>query len=143
MERWILYALLSMLFAGVTSVIAKFGLRDMSSEVGLAVRTSVVFCIVLLHAALAGNLQEVSTIATTNPMAIVYLCISGITTSLSWIFYYHAIRHGHVSIVASIDKASIVVVLLLSFLILKEPITPKILLGCGLIVAGVGVLIWK
>jgi transporter family protein len=143
MERWILYALLSTLFAGMTSVIAKFGLRDIGSEAGLAVRTSIVFMIVLLNAFVGGNLREISSVLITTPAAIVYLCVSGVTTSLSWIFYYHAIKHGDVSIVASIDKASIVIVLLLSFLVLKEPITPKIFVGCCLIVAGVAVLAWR
>lgn len=143
MERWILYALLSMLFAGMTSIIAKFGLRDMSSETGLAVRTSIVLVIVLLHAIVSGNLRELPNIAKTTPTAVLYLCLSGITTSLSWILYYRAIKDGDISIVASIDKASIVIVLLLSFFVLKEPVTPKILLGCGLIVIGVLLLVWK
>lgn len=74
---------------------------------------------------------------------LIFLAISGITTSFSWIFYYRAMKEGQVSYVASIDKASIVVTLLLSFLILKEPITAKVLLGAGFIITGMLILIWK
>lgn len=141
MERWILYAIISMLFAGLTSVIAKFGMKDLSSDTALAIRTSVVFSIVIANALIFKNAwTEIQQSAGKNLM---FLAISGITTSLSWIFYYRAMKEGHVSYVASIDKASIVVTLLLSFLILKEPVTPKILLGAGFIVTGMFILIWK
>jgi transporter family protein len=74
---------------------------------------------------------------------LIFLAISGITTSLSWIFYYRAMKEGQVSYVASIDKASIVVTLLLSFLFLKEPITGKLLAGAAFILTGMIILIWK
>lgn len=141
MERWIFYAIISMLFAGLTSVIAKFGMKDLSSDTALAIRTSVVFTIVIANAFIFRNAyQELQQSASKN---IMYLAISGITTSLSWIFYYRAMKEGQVSYVASIDKASIVVTLLLSFLILKEPVTAKVLLGAGFIITGMAILIWK
>lgn len=141
MERWIIYALISMLFAGLTSVIAKFGMKDLSSDTALAVRTSVVFTIVIANAFILRNAyQELQQSAGKN---ILFLAISGITTSLSWIFYYRAMKEGQVSYVASIDKVSIVVTLLLSFLILKESITAKVLLGAGFIITGMVILIWK
>jgi transporter family protein len=74
---------------------------------------------------------------------LIFLAISGITTSLSWIFYYRAMKEGQVAYVASIDKASIVVTLLLSFIILKEPMTTKVLIGAGFILIGMAILIWK
>lgn len=141
MERWIIYAIISMLFAGLTSVITKFRMKDLSSDTALAIRTSVVFTIVITNAFIFRNAyQELQQSATKN---ILFLAISGITTSLSWIFYYRAMKEGQVSYVASIDKASIVVTLLLSFLILKEPITAKVLLGAGFILSGMVILIWK
>ena len=70
-------------------------------------------------------------------------CISGLTTSLSWIFYYRAMKDGPVSYVASIDKASIVVTLLLSVLILKEPVSARLAAGAGFILVGMVILIWK
>src|SRR4051812_864414 len=120
MEKWIIYAIVSMIFAGFTSVIAKFGMKDLSSDTALAIRTSVVFTIIVANAFIFKNaFQELQQSA---PKNLLFLAISGITTSLSWIFYYRAMKEGQVSYVASIDKASIVVTLLLSFIILKEPI---------------------
>lgn len=141
MEKWIVYAIISMVFAGFTSVIAKFGMKDLSSDTALAIRTSVVFCIVIANSFIFRNaFQEIQQSAAKN---LVFLAVSGITTSLSWIFYYKAMKEGQVSYVVSIDKASIVVSLLLSFLILKEPLTPKILWGAGFIITGMFILIWK
>ncbi len=141
MERWIIYAIISMLFAGLTSVIAKFGMKDLSSDTALAIRTSVVFTIIIANAFILRNAY--SELQQAPARNLIFLAISGITTSLSWIFYYRAMKEGQVSYVASIDKASIVVTLLLSFLILKEPITAKVLLGAGFIVTGMFILIWK
>jgi transporter family protein len=141
MEKWILYAIISMLFAGLTSVIAKFGMKDLSSDTALAVRTAVVFSIVIANAFLFRN--AFVEIQQTSSKNLIFLAISGITTSLSWIFYYRAMKEGQVSYVASIDKASIVVTLILSFIILKEPVTAKLLAGAAFILTGMIILIWK
>jgi transporter family protein len=74
---------------------------------------------------------------------LILLMLSGITTTVSWVFYYRAMKDGLVSYVAAIDKGSILITLVLSFLLLKEPLTPKILMGAGLIFCGLVVLIWK
>lgn len=141
MEKWIIYAIVSMIFAGFTSVIAKFGMKGLSSDVALSIRTSVVFTIIIVNAFIFQNAYtEIKQSPVNN---IIFLAISGITTSLSWLFYYRAMKEGQVSYVAAIDKASIVVTLLLSFLILKEPITVKFLLGAGFILTGMVILIWK
>ena len=141
MEKWIVFALISMLFAGVTSVIAKFGMKDLSSDTALAFRTTVVFSIVITYAFIMRNAwSELQQTSTNNLM---FLAISGITTSLSWIFYYHAIKAGPVSYVATIDKASILVTLVLSVIILHEPVTPKLLVGSAFILIGLIILIWK
>ena len=140
MPTWILYALLSMLFAGVTSVIAKFGLKNVPSDLGLAIRTTMVFVFVWINAFALKHTQHMSSFTKKD---ILFLCISGITTSLSWIFYYRAIKMGDVSVVASIDKASLVITIFLAFFFLNEPLTPKVLLGAGLITAGTLVLVFK
>ena len=141
MEKWKLYAIISMVFAGLTSVIAKFGMKELSSDVALSIRTAVVFAIVSANALLFTNaFQQIKTAPKSN---LIFLAISGITTSLSWIFYYRAIKEGQVSYVASIDKASIVITLLLSFLLLREPVTAKVLAGAGFILVGTVILIWK
>ncbi len=130
-----------MLFAGLTSVIAKFGMKNLSSDVALSIRTMVVFAIITANAFLLKNaFTEIKQAPKTN---LIFLAISGITTSLSWIFYYRAMKEGNVSYVASIDKASIVVTLLLSFIILKEPMTAKVLVGAAFIFTGMVILIWK
>ena len=141
MEKWKLYAIISMLFAGLTSVIAKFGMKNLSSDVALSIRTLVVFSIITTNALLFTNAyQQIKQSPKSN---LLFLAISGITTSLSWIFYYRAMKEGQVSYVASIDKASIVVTLLLSFVLLKEPMTAKVLAGASFILVGMVILIWK
>lgn len=141
MEKWILYAIVSMLFAGMTSVIAKFGMKDLSSDTALAIRTAVVFFIVSTNVLLFRN--AISELQQAPAKNLLYLAISGVTTSLSWIFYYRAMKEGQVSYVAAIDKASIVVTLLLSLVILKEPLTPRLLTGAAFILTGMLILIWK
>jgi bacterial/archaeal transporter family protein len=141
MEKWVIYAIISMVFAGITSVVAKFGMKDLSSDTALAIRTAVVFTIVVVNAFVFRNaLVELQQSPAKN---LIFLTISGITTSISWIFYYKAMKIGPVSYIASIDKASIVVTLLLSFILLKEPITAKILAGAIFILIGMIILIWK
>ncbi len=138
MPTWIFYALASMFFAGLTSVIAKFGLKNVPSDLALAIRTTAVFVIIWINAFAFRYTTHISNFTKRD---VLFLCISGITTSLSWIFYYRAIKIGNVSVVASIDKASLVITILLAFLFLNEPISPKILLGAALIIAGTFVLI--
>lgn len=141
MEKWKFYAIISMLFAGVTSVVAKFGMKSLSSDVALSIRTFTVFLIISANAILFTNaFQQIKQAPKSN---LIFLAISGVTTSLSWIFYYRAIKEGQVSYVASIDKASIVITLLLSFLILREPITAKVATGAAFILVGMIILIWK
>lgn len=129
-----------MLFAGVTSILAKYGLQNVSADFGLAVRTTIIF-VVIISINVAG--QKFKEFAALTSVQLGLLIASGITTTLSWIFYYRAIKDGLVSYVAAIDKGSIVITLVLSFVLLKEPVTPKIIAGAVLIFAGMIVLIWK
>ena len=140
METWILYAILSMIFAGLTSVLAKYGLQNISADFGLGIRTSIIFIIITVINLVGAKYKEFSNL---TGFQLTLLAASGITTTLSWIFYYRAMKDGLVSYVAAIDKASIIITLLLSFLLLKEPVTPKILIGGSLIFIGMLVLIWK
>ncbi len=140
MEKWIVYALLSMFFAGLTSVLAKIGLKEVSADIGLAVRTAFVFSFVTVNAFFFQNAKEFQLLSKNS---ILFLGISGFTTTLSWIFYYRAMKVGEVSYVASIDKASIVITLLLSFIFLKEPMSLKVIIGASLIMIGLLVLVIK
>ncbi len=137
MERWVAYALISMLFAGVTSVLAKHGLDGISGEAGLAVRTVFVFAFVLGFAALAVPRAD---FAAVGPRNYAWLAVSAATTVASWVFYYKALKPGEVSTIALIDKGSFVVAVLLAWLLLGEKLTPRVVLGCGLILAGLVVV---
>jgi bacterial/archaeal transporter family protein len=138
MEKWVFYALLSMVFAGFTSVIAKMGLAGISGELGLTIRTLFVSLFVLGFAAIAVPMNDYSLLNRTN---ILWLGLSALTTTLSWIFYYKALKIGDVATVALIDKGSVVVAIILAWLLLKEVITLRILIGGALIVGGLLVMV--
>lgn len=138
MEKWVFYALLSMVFAGFTSVIAKMGLAGISGELGLTIRTLFVSLFVLGFAAIAVPMNDYSLLNRSN---ILWLGLSALTTTLSWIFYYKALKIGDVATVALIDKGSVVVAILLAWLLLKEMITLRILIGGALIVGGLLVMV--
>ena len=140
MERWIWYAIISMIFAGFTSVIAKQGLAGISGELGLVVRTLFVVVFVALFAILAVPPSEVSTIKKDN---LIWLGASGLTTAISWVFYYKALKIGDVATVALIDKGSVVVAILLAWWLLKEVITVRIIVGAAFIVLGLLVIAKK
>lgn len=140
MKQYHIFAIISMLFAGLTSVIAKAGLKNVSGDTGLAIRTLFVFTFVWLNIFLFNHIKDFTHLTKKD---ILLLSISGLTTSLSWIFYYKAIKIGNVSEVALIDKGSIVITLFLSVIFLKESFTWQLLLGSVLIVGGILVLTWK
>ncbi|HSI12093.1 MAG TPA: EamA family transporter [Chthoniobacter sp.] len=143
MEPWKIQAILAALFAGLTSILAKSGMKTLGPDVSLALRTSVVFVLVAANAFIWTSGRPVAAMAAARPRDLMLLALSGLTTSLSWIFYYRAMKTGTVSFVALVDKGSIIVTLLLSFFLLHEPFTPKTACGAGLILLGIGVLTWK
>lgn len=140
MDRPVLYALISMLFAGVTAVLAKYGMKNVSGDTALTVRTSLIFLLVWANAFAFRHVNKLNLLTKHD---LFFLCLSGLTTFFSWLFYYRAMKEGNVSVVATIDKASIVVTILLSFWILKEPFTWRLAAGASLILAGLVVLVWK
>ncbi|MDX2188594.1 MAG: EamA family transporter [Bacteroidota bacterium] len=140
METWIWYAIISMFFAGITSVLAKYGLANINADLGLGIRTATIFIIITTFNIVGEKWRDTSLI--TSKQWLLLIC-SGITTSLSWIFYYRAMKVGLVSYIAAIDKGSIVITLLLSFALLNEPITPKILIAAALILTGLIILVIK
>ena len=143
MQPWKIQAILAALFAGLTSVLAKSGMKNLGPDVSLALRTCVVFTLVMLNALIWTNARPLAALEAARPRDLALLALSGLTTSLSWIFYYRAMKTGTVSFVALVDKGSIVVTLLLSFWLLREPFTPKIALGGALILAGLVTLTYK
>jgi len=140
MEKWLIYAVLSMIFAGFTSVIAKIGLTNISGELGLTLRTIFVAVMVFAFAWLAVPAQDWATISRHN---LFWLGLSGLTTTLSWIFYYKALKIGDVASIALIDKGSVVVAIVLAWLLLKEVITLRIIVGAAFIIAGLLVIAKK
>ncbi|MGZ8256997.1 MAG: EamA family transporter [Gallionella sp.] len=140
MERWVIYAFVSMFFAGFTSVIAKQGLVGISGELGLTVRTLFVFFFIVLFALFAITPSEFAGLRKSNYL---WLGMSGVTTALSWVFYYKALKVGDVATVALIDKGSVLVAIFLAWFVLKEVITVRIILGAGLMLLGLVVIAKK
>jgi len=140
MKNWIVYSLISMLFAGITSVIAKIGLKNVSADTGVAVRTVFVFVIVWIN---IFAFQSIKDFKSLTKMDVLYLGISGLTTSLSWIFYYKAIKIGNVAQVNLIDKASILITIVFAVVVLNEEFTWKTGVGGSLVLAGLLILALK
>lgn len=129
-----------MVFAGLTSVIAKAGLKNVASDTGLAVRTSFVFFLIWLNILVFNTTKDFGNLTKRD---ILLLGVSGFTTTISWIFYYRAMKIGSVSEIALIDKGSIIITLALSFFFLNEQFTWKVAVGGLLIIGGILVLTLK
>ena len=136
---WKYYAISSAFFAALTAILAKVGLRGISGNLAIAFRTFVVLIMAWAIVLFSGQIRETLNLSKNN---ILFLTLSGITTGLSWICYFKALETGDVSKVVPVDKLSIVFVMLLSFLILKEPANPKVIIGGALIALGAIVTIW-
>ena len=139
MPQWLMYALLSAIFAALTAVFAKVGLKDVNSDLATAIRTAIILVITWGVVFFRDKLGGVFMLSKINWL---FLSLSAVATGLSWLFYYRALQIGRVSEVSAIDKGSIVFTIFLSFIFLKEPMTPKILIGGGLIFVGMIVLVW-
>ena len=130
---WFLFALLSAVFAALTSVLAKIGINGVNSNLATAIRTVVVVFMAWGMVFLTNAQSGISEISKKSWM---FLILSGLATGASWLCYYRALQIGDVSKVVSIDKLSIVITLVLAFAFLHETFTVKSLIGCVLICAG-------
>ncbi|MBB6238781.1 transporter family protein [Pedobacter sp. AK013] len=130
---WKFYAILSALFAAATAILAKVGLKGVNGNIATAIRTVVILFIAWGIVLATGEISQLKTLSKNN---LIFLGLSGLATGLSWIFYFKALETGNVSKVAPIDKLSVAIAMGLAFLILKEPIDAKTLIGGGMIVAG-------
>jgi bacterial/archaeal transporter family protein len=137
---WVFYALLSALFAAMTAIFAKIGLKEVNSDLATAIRTAVILFITWGIVFFRGKASDLPGLSRNSWL---FLILSAVATGLSWLFYYRALQLGKASEVSAIDKGSIVFTVLLSFLFLREPLTPKLLTGAALIVAGMLVLVWR
>ena len=132
-ESWKLFALLSALFAGLTAVLAKVGVKDIPSNLATLIRTFVVLIFTLFLVILR---QEWQNPLVLSRKSLVFLVFSGLATALSWLCYYRALQAGPASLVAPIDKLSVVFAVLLSVLFLGERLNVYGWTGIFLIVAG-------
>ena len=130
---WIYYAILSAIFAALTTIFAKIGLNGVDSNLATAIRTCIIIIMIWGIVVFSDGLGSIKNLTKEN---WIFLILSGIATGVSWIFYFKSLQIGAASKVASIDKLSIVFTLLLSFLILREPLSWKLLVGVALIVGG-------
>ena len=130
---WMVYALLSAIFAAVTSILAKVGIEGVNSNLATAVRTVVVVAMAWVMVFLTNAQSGLSAI---SRKSWVFLILSGLATGASWLCYYRALQIGEASKVVPIDKLSVVITLVLAFVFLHEQFTAKSLIGCLLIGAG-------
>jgi len=135
---WKWYALLSAVFAALTAILAKVGVKGINGNVATAIRTGVVLLLAWGIVLFSGQMKEVKELSRTN---LIFLILSGIATGLSWIFYFKALETGDVSKVAPIDKLSIVFVMILAFIFLGETASVKVIIGGILIFAGTLVML--
>ena len=135
---WILFAFLSAVFAALTSILAKIGIENINSNVAVAIRTVVVLILAWGIVFFTGKHQDLLHIDKKN---ILFLVLSGVATGLSWLCYYRALQTGEASKVIPIDKFSVVIGIVLAFIVLKETVTAKTIIGGILITAGTFALI--
>src|ERR1700709_2292375 len=128
---WWMYALLSAVFAALTAIFAKIGIKGVDTDLATAVRTSIILVLAWGIAIFRGG---AGTIHTLNKQNVLFLCLSGLATGLSWIFYFKALQLGKVSQVAPVDKLSVALAIILSVIFLKESLTIKSALGALLII---------
>ncbi|WP_302441910.1 EamA family transporter [Colibacter massiliensis] len=135
---WFVYALLSALFAALTSVLAKVGLDGINSTLATAIRTAVVLVMAWGMVFFAGTQQGIPDI---SKKSWIFLILSGLATGASWLFYFKALQLGDASKVVPIDKFSLVITIVLAFIFLHETVTLKVIIGAFLITAGTFIMI--
>lgn len=136
---WWIYALLAAVFAALTAILAKLGVRGVDSNLATAVRTVVVLVMAWGVVALQGNLGAVAAIPRSS---LGFLVLSGCATGASWLFYFRALQIGQASLVSAVDKSSLALTLLLAMAVLGETLTLRAAFGCGLILLGTALVVW-
>lgn len=132
-NRWIVYAVFSAIFASLTSILGKIGIEGVESNLGTAIRTIVVLIMAWVVVFVTGKQHMVKTI---DRKSMIFIVLSGFATGGSWLCYYRALKDGLASVVVPIDKLSILITILFSYVFLKETLTKKALLGLALILIG-------
>lgn len=141
MRKWLPYAVLSAVFAALTSILAKVGVRNVDSNLATALRTGVVLILSFFIVFLKGKQRHLRTV---DRREAVFIGLSGLATGASWLCYYYAIQNGAVSVVVPIDKMSILVTVLLSYILLREKLGKRALFGLSLMLCGtLAMAIWS
>lgn len=135
---WFLFAILSAVFAALTSILAKVGIEGVDSNLATAVRTCVVVVMAWVMVFITSAQGGISSI---SRKSWIFLILSGLATGASWLCYYKALQMGEASKVVPIDKLSVVITLVLAFVFLHEEFTAKSLIGCVLIGAGTLIMV--
>ena len=139
-KAWLIYALLSALFASLTSILGKVGIENVESNLGTAIRTIVVLVMAWIIVFATKKQRDIKKI---DKRSLIFLILSGVATGASWLCYYKALQDGLASIVVPIDKLSILVTVLFAYIFLKEKLSKKSLLGLILIIVGTLLLLVK
>ncbi|MCL2190985.1 MAG: EamA family transporter [Treponema sp.] len=135
---WVMYALLAAVFAAATSILARIGLEGVNANLGTAIRTAVVLVMawgIVLGTGVQRGIPDIA------PRSWLFLVLSGLATGASWLFFFRALQIGPVSRVVPIDKASVVITMLMAFIFLGETVDAKTVIGGILITAGTIVLV--
>ncbi len=135
---WFLFAILSAVFAALTSILAKIGIEGVNSNLATAIRTVVV---VIMAWAMVFLTHAQGGISSISKKSWIFLILSGLATGASWLCYYKALQTGEASKVVPIDKLSVVLTMLLAFIFLHDKFTVKSLIGCILIGAGTLIMV--
>lgn len=135
---WFIFALLSAVFAALTSIFAKIGIEGINSNLATAIRTVVVLFMAWGMVFVTGTQNQIGNI---GQKSWIFLVLSGMATGFSWLFYYKALQIGEASKVVPIDKFSVVITMIMAFVILKEAVTLKTVLGGVFITIGTFIMI--
>ena len=139
-KAWFIYAVLSAVFASLTSILAKVGIEGVESNLATAIRTGVVL---LMSWVVVFVTKKQRTVLEIPKKELGFICLSGLATGASWLCYYKALQDGLASVVVPIDKLSILVTIAFSYFVFKEKLSKKALLGLALIVAGTLLMLVK
>lgn len=139
-KRWIIYALGSAVFASLTAILGKIGISDVESNLGTAIRTGVVLVMSWIMVFVTGKQNKIKGI---SKKELGFICLSGLATGGSWLCYYKALHDGPASVVVPIDKLSILVTILFSYIVFREKLSKKTALGLVLTVGGTLLMLVK
>lgn len=141
---WLLFAILSAVFAAATSILAKVGIEGIDSNLATAIRTAVVLLMAWVVVFVTTKTNDAGLIATMKaitPKSWIFLILSGLATGASWLCYFHAIKIGDVSKVVPVDKCSLILTIIFAVIFLGESLTWKTIVGSALLLAGTFVMI--